>query len=531
MSETSGNKVVRFIQRFNILNFYIGGFTINLSTYMCWLVLPLLMKERGDADPFMIGLADAVTFGITGLLSPIIGMVASRQYLCPDVICRIGFVLQATCAISIALFYITGTTLLPIFFLLIQESFALAFFWSICEYLLSNQIYKGETNEKMSWFCVSWSLGKAIGFVLGGPMRRAFGYSYSLYFSALIVLVAFVVFPRFPQNNSESVNEKRAKKREEKRKKKLEKKLEKLRMNGDVIEEKDVEIQDGNFLTRPRPIPHYFFMYYINELVVHFTVYGTIAVFGNQYIDFADENKIVLNGANDDPGTFCSCFLGIVYFSQSLCFFLLGQVSFWQYKQIFNVIVQVIIAAICVGLIYLRNGWILCVLAIPVGFISGFDLQSNVLYSINSGPKLKGLILGMSECVGELTCCLCPLFAGLIATKTNDRRWALWFGFVLQIVGIILCLITQGITFFLERRLALKEAKTGKEVELEQQNEDIEIDKNLVSQIQQEGTDESTDDEEKSAGASARPSDIGSDIEVPEKVFEQIQQETTLEEK
>ncbi|EDR24359.1 hypothetical protein EDI_071010 [Entamoeba dispar SAW760] len=224
-----------------------------------------------------------------------------------------------------------------------------------------------------------------------------------------------------------------------------------------------------------------------NLKFIHFTVHGTVAVFGNQYIDFADENNIVLNGLNDDPGTYCSLFLGIVYFSQSFCFWVLGQFSYWQYKQILNIIVQIFIGAICLALIYLRNGWVLCVLAIPIGIISGYDLQSNVLYSINAGPKIKGVILGMSECVGELTCCLCPLFAGLIATQTDDRKWALWFGLILQCVGIVLCIITQAITIILERFDKQKESdeiELGNEHQESNPIEDVDVDTNLVHQIE-----------------------------------------------
>ncbi|EDS88692.1 major facilitator superfamily transporter, putative [Entamoeba histolytica HM-3:IMSS] len=94
----------------------------------------------------------------------------------------------------------------------------------------------------------------------------------------------------------------------------------------------------------------------------------------------------------------------------------------------------------------------------------------------------------MSECVGELTCCLCPLFAGLIATQTDDRKWALWFGLILQCVGIVLCIITQAITIILER---FDKQKESDEIELgnnEYQEptpiEDVDVDTNLVHQIE-----------------------------------------------
>ena len=449
---------VKFIQRFNLFNYYVGGFTINMATYFCWLILPLLIKdicEDTDKASFYIGLADATTFGLCGLTCPLIGFLNSRSWFDPDVVCRIGFVLQATCGITIALLYIDYTDVLPLFFLLIQQSFALAFFWSTCEFLLSNEIYKGETNQKMSWFSSSWSLGKAIGFVLGGTMRAAFGNTFSLYFSSVIVMIAFVVFPRFPRNRS-MVTRNEAKE------------LKKISVRVDVISVMAEPEKQSN-------APYYYMMYYFNELVIHFTVYGTVAVFGNQYIDFADEEQIVLNGVNDDPGLFSGVFLGCVYFSQTICFYLLGLFDLWQFKPTLNIVVQVIIGAICIALCYLRNGWVLCLIAIPIGFISGYDLQCNVYYSVSAGPKRKGIVIGLSECVGELTCCLCPLFAGLCSSASKNKRWALYFGLILQCVGIVLCLITQIAIYVLECR---KKNATEEAEDKPMTNDDLEIEAN-----------------------------------------------------
>ncbi|EDS88992.1 major facilitator superfamily protein [Entamoeba histolytica HM-1:IMSS-B] len=530
-------KIKSFIQFLNIPNYFIGGFTINMATYFCWLIIPLLMKENG-ASSFLIGLADAVTFGICGLLCPIIGLFLNKKWFPIADICRIGFVLQAISGICIALYYIKGTLLLPIFFILILQSFALAFFWSICEFMLSEEAYKGEVNKVISRFACSWSLGKAIGFCVSGPMKTAFGNTFSLYFSSFISLISFVLFPRMPRNRSDITrSEAKALRKKEKNVKGHESvsdisvDIEELNNSKSVSsdeseeqpkssnetneiknvtkEEKNEKNNSSEKKKQPKPTytPYYFMMYYFNNLVIHFTVYGTIAVFGNQYIDFVDENNIVLNGVNDDPATFASVFLGIIYFSQTITFFVLGLFHHWQYVLSLNIIVQIIIAGVSVGMVFIRNGWVLCAFAVVIGIISGYELQSIVVYSVSSPPKNKGKILGLTECVGELTCSLCPLFAGLLATAMDDRRYALYQGIVLQVVGIVLCITLMAVTKILEIR---RKKRVGEDIGIE---------------MLEEGQENSEDQKEKTSSElfegspKTKPtqveSDQKSDVEVP----------------
>ncbi|KAL7713906.1 Major facilitator superfamily (MFS) profile domain-containing protein [Entamoeba marina] len=249
---------IKFIQRFNFLNFYMGGFTINMSTYFLWLILPLLMKDNGGTS-FQIGLADAITFGVTGITCPFIGLFLTKKWFPAGDVTRIGFILQGSCCVSIAIYFIDNGQLLPLFFLLLQESYALSFFWSICEFLISEEVYKGETNKKISYFSCSWSLGKAIGFLLGGVMRSAFGYTYSLYFAAVISLVSWVTFPRFLRNRSDTTHAEA-------------KELKTINVRLDVHTVNDVPEAD----TRK---PYYYMMYYVNLLIIHCTVYGTVAIF------------------------------------------------------------------------------------------------------------------------------------------------------------------------------------------------------------------------------------------------------------
>ncbi|ELP88354.1 hypothetical protein EIN_227770 [Entamoeba invadens IP1] len=456
----------RFIQHFNVFNYYFGGFVINMATYFCWLILPYLIKEQGGSS-FMIGLADCITFGLCGLLCPVIGLFLDKKWFPIDDIIRIGFVLQALCGVSIGIFYVEREgSLLPLFFLLLQQSFALAFFWSICEYMLSNEVYKGETNKKLSIFSVSWSLGKAIGFVLGGPMKSAFGNTFSLYFSSVIVMIAFVTFPRMPRHRS-SVTRKEAKLRRLERRYKKE--------YPECATEESLKFSNNEIMklttedSKSSRKPYYFTLYYLNNLVIHFTVYGAIAVFGNQYIDFADAEKITLQGVSEDTEIFISVFLGVLYFSQTIFFFIFGLFHHWQYVQTLNIIVQIIIAGMATGMIFLRNGWVLCCLAIVIGCISAYEIQSIILYSLNASDKARGKVLGLTECVGELTCSLCPLFSSLIVDQLGNREYALYFCIGLQVVGLFLCSVIQLITKILEirRKITIKKnvIDNGKELE------------------------------------------------------------------
>ena len=119
----------------------------------------------------------------------------TKKWFPLDDICRIGFALQALAIIIIGIYYTNGVELLPIFFILILQAVGMAFFWAICEYTLSNEIYKYESNKGMANFATFWSFGKAIGYGAGGFLKSALGTGTSLYIAIALNVIIIIIYP------------------------------------------------------------------------------------------------------------------------------------------------------------------------------------------------------------------------------------------------------------------------------------------------------------------------------------------------
>ncbi|EKE41071.1 hypothetical protein ENUP19_0020G0052 [Entamoeba nuttalli] len=477
--------VTKYTTKLNLLRYYIGGFLMNMSTYFFWLVVPLLMQDR-DASSFQIALADGITFGLTGIVSPFMGLIADKTD--PALMCRISFILQATCSLTIGLIYIKTESILPIYFLLLQQSAALAFFWSPCESLITTESYKGEENKKLSMFALCWSLGKAIGFLLGGTLKVKLGANSSLLLCGGLTLLAYILFPTLPQKNHLIERPKKKKKQnQEDNEKEMNNEL-----NAENISDSETK-QIGwkeriNRINHPQP-PRFILYYFINALILHFHVYGTIAILCNQYILYAVDREIILNGLNDDPEVYLSVFLGIIYFSQTICFFIIGYIEAWQYKMILSTIMSIVLGLVCLALNFIKNGWVCLIFAIPTGFISGLDLQMNVLYSVKVSAKRRGLMMGLVEMVGELTCCLSPVIAGLISTQTDNLEWSQWVGLIWGGIATVGCLITQTLNCIV--------LKKQKELKKEVEENDVEIDIDSIKENNQNSEETIKNDEDK----------------------------------
>ncbi|KAL7713180.1 Major facilitator superfamily (MFS) profile domain-containing protein [Entamoeba marina] len=485
-----------FTTKFNFARYCLGGLLMNLSTYFSWLVIPLLLDDRG-ASPFLVSLSSATTFGLTGLVSPFMGFVSDKTD--PALLCRLSFVLQATCSLTIAVVYLETTALWPIYILLLQQSVALACFWSPCESLISNESYKGEENNKLSLFALSWSFGKASGFLVGGPMYVAIGSNKSLLICGALTMIAYVTFPAFPQKNN---TKPRPKKQKKSKKTKTETEIEmKSHVSDGTSDSSSEEENKIHFfdkireMTKPRKEPKRKVFYFLNSLILHFHAYGTAAILCNQYILFTKDRKIILEGVSDDPEVYVSVFLGVLYFAQTFAFLIIGYIEIWQYKMTLNIIYSVILGLVCIAVNYIKIGWVNVFFSIPVGLINGFDLQMNVFYAVKTSEKKKGLLMGVVEMVAEFTCCFSPLIAGAISTETDNLEWSQWTGVIWSIIATVGCSTTQILDCVIPVKQEKEESSEG-EAKGEKSDyydvdfvgksgiTDIEIDEQLLNEIE-----------------------------------------------
>ncbi|KAL7714864.1 Phorbol-ester/DAG-type domain-containing protein [Entamoeba marina] len=169
-------------------------------------------NEQG-ASTFELSLLQSIAFVIYSILSPFCGKIGDKFN--PYIIIRIAFC-----------FFIAAVVVI----LISPTSF-------ICTIGLESEL--GCENRNTSLYQVSWSIGKAFGFLFGGILKGALGTN-ALYICIGIILSDMVIYPfRHPKEIREK---KKAKKRKEKENKLKNKKGNKKTSKNEPNEFVDVEI-------------------------------------------------------------------------------------------------------------------------------------------------------------------------------------------------------------------------------------------------------------------------------------------------
>ncbi|KAL7721078.1 Major facilitator superfamily (MFS) profile domain-containing protein [Entamoeba marina] len=357
----------------NIQKFYcLNGLLFDFSVYFYWLIIPVLLKELG-ASPFVIGMSNALSFGIGGLLAPITGMITDKWR--GEILCRFGSILQSSTCILTGLFYVSSESLIPLVILLIIQGVGISLFWSPADTLVVKCSYKGQENKNIGEFETFCCIGKAIGFLFGGTISIFIGDTYSLYFSAVFSLLIFILFPLQPEYLNEEVDPKQ-------------------NQNTKVVEKRN-------------PV-----LFYITALVIYFFCDGIVSIISNQYIGFADDEGIILEGISDKSSVFVGIFLFIENIFQMIGFVTLSRWSGWQYHMRYNVIAPIIFLIVTCLMRFLTNGYVILILAVPLGLCAGYEYQAALYYSVNISES-HGKYLGITEFIAEVTYCLSPVISGI----------------------------------------------------------------------------------------------------------------------
>ncbi|KAL7713259.1 Transporter [Entamoeba marina] len=346
----------------------------DFGVFFFWLVIPVLLKDLG-ASPLIIGFADAITFGVAGVLAPLSGILS--EIWRGEILCQFASIFQAICCIFTGLVYLTCESLWPLTLLLILQGIGFSMFWSPVETIIVSESYIGEENKNLSNFAMLSCFGKAIGFLLGGSVTVLLGNTYSLYFAGGLTLFIFIIFPRKPKYRNDEYNP----------------------------NAKSISISE-----KKNPM-----LFYITSLVVHLFCYGVIAIISNQYVDYADDQHIILKGISTEASVFTGVFLFTENIVQTITIIIFGRWNGWQFKMIYNFIAFVILLTVCSALRLLDNGYIILLLAIPMGIVAGYEFQANLFYSVNTDVS-NGKCLGISEFVGEITYCVSPVVSGLFCS-------------------------------------------------------------------------------------------------------------------
>ena len=384
------------LRKMNMPLYCFAGMFFDFSVYFYWLVIPVMMKNM-NASPLMIGAADAITFCIAGICAPIMGVLTDKWR--GEILCQIGCILQSISCILTGMYYINHDNIYVLYGFLVLQGIGLAMLWSPDETLIGAESYIGEENKNISYFATLSAFGKAVGFLCGGSLTVTFGNTYSLYFAAILPLVVFIVFPRKPKYKNDETNPKK--------------------------------VFQNTIIKREHPKT-----FYVTSLIVHLFAYGVIAMISNQYIDYADDKGLHLNGVSNAASVFVGVFLFCENLVQTATFVVLGKWNGWQYKQRYNILALSVLLIVSIGLATPIPGWGILAFSIPMGMVAGYELQANLYYSITVSTS-HGTYLGISEFIGEMTYALSPFVCGILCSIFDKR--------CLHYCNIIMCLLGLGI--------------------------------------------------------------------------------------
>jgi len=221
----------------------------------------------------------------------------------------------------------------------------------------------------LGWFSVSWSIGKTLGFALGGTSISSRGALWMAAASALPVLVFY------PRDQAPARAEAPAEARTD--------------------------------LAAYRTLGY----------IVNFLAFGVGSVFINQFLKYLEARPV----PGWTPASFFGLFLGAIYGTQTLTFVVLQRSSGWAYRRGLLYCVQVLCGATALLVPFLGHDWQYFAAAAVIGAGLGFANQSSIYYSLH-GLSDHGKYAGFHEAIVGLGTFLAPLAGGALADRTQDLR-------------------------------------------------------------------------------------------------------------
>ena len=282
---------------------------------------------------------------------------------------RITVVLAVLAAIA----FVFIKTLGGIFGLLVVLGFAMAFYWPAVQAALADLGRDGVTRS-LGWFNMAWSSGKATGFLLGGALLATFGFP-ALFLTAALGLVgvlALIAVPLpLPPARVDSVET-------------------------PVISDRARAFRRAGWIANA-------------------VAYGIASVLNLHYphwLRHIGRGEVLL-------GTY----LGLVFGSQTLTFYLLTHLSGWRHRVAPLLLLQFPMVLVLLVLPFLRQPWAILTTAPLVGLGLGISYFASLFYSVEA-PIARGRNAGAHEAVLTLGSVILPLFAGLAASTTNHLEYA-----------------------------------------------------------------------------------------------------------
>ena len=423
----------------NLVLLGVNALLIDFSLFFYWLVTPLLLKSLGG-NPLTIGLANAVPFGLSGLVAPLSGFISDKFR--PEISCEFGIVFHSFSCVLTGLVYITSKTTWYIYVILILQGIGYGLYASPIQNLVTKESYKGDENKNFSRFSLYICIGKAIGFFCGGLVTDSLSFTYSYYIACFLAFVAFIMFPRQPTNVNEENNTKEIE-------------MTNIRLPTITVQPMNQRVrmnkyEENTYMnSKPRKI-----LFYIGAMVINISCYGCIAILSNQYIDFADDNHIILRKVVTSPSTYVGVYLFLVNIVEMLGFIIMGHWNGWQYNMLYNVIIIVMMFYSSISLSFMTEGWAILSTTIPIGLVAACEFQGTLYYSTHT-TKNSGKLLGISELVSEATYCILPVLSGYLSSN-HGKEWTNYLCMIISFSGGVILILMYIANTILEHNNCAK---------------------------------------------------------------------------
>jgi MFS family permease len=367
-----------------------ASFIVDGAFYVLWTVIPFLAHRLG-ADPFQTGLLTVVTGVTYTVVSIFSGWLADR--VSRLLLCRAGGVLIATGMVLVS----RAQSLQELFFAAPVASMGTAAFWPALQAAIGREAGPAKLARALGSFNVSWSAGKALGFLIGGLALKAYGPSITLLGSAASVGLTLALLPwRDLVDGAAPVMEPEADRPS-------------AFLRAAWI---------GNFAAYG--MGNLINLHYPKYLVTEIRVEAPEHLFG--YVA-------------------CAIFAG-----QTLAFAILLVSTFWTYRWM-PIFSMMGIMAACMTVLPMADGLgAMLAIAFPIGLSLGVGYATSIYYSLH-GPRYQGIKVGVHEAIIGSSGVVLPALGGLLARELNDLRWPYWLGALTVLAalgGQLLCRRTNA---------------------------------------------------------------------------------------
>eukprot|EP00727_Mastigamoeba_balamuthi_P009941 m51a1_g557 hypothetical protein (477) ;mRNA; r:481928-483568 len=283
-------------------------------------------------------------------------------------------------------------------------------------------------DARISLFSVFWSFGKvlqgsvpAVGFVLGGVLKKALGLTWSYYCMMMLDATQLLILPFCPCSRVPAAPAAGAD-------------VEMRSSSGYTTvndnDDNDAAVGGERKAADPDDSPEARRTAALNSLflylswVMNFCVYGTMATLCNQYVKLAKYWDVKFPSSS--PEVFLGVFLGSIYVAQTVVF-LTGSAlaARLHHRRSLLYATEGTLAVVSLGLSLLRNCWALVGLAALSGVCAGISYLCSLVYSLTA-PKKKSCFVGLHETILASGNTLMPLLAGGVAKATGNLKSPYW---------------------------------------------------------------------------------------------------------